>query len=312
MATASQIIAFALQQKGKPYVFNTAGPDTFDCSGFIHYVLKSCGVPNTRTSVEGYWTQSTLFDKVSYPIPGHLVFFQNTYKQGPSHMGILINETEFIHASDETTGVIVSKVGNVYWNQHFLGYGKLKAVESGPTTRFIDVPTTHWGYKQIEYMAANGIMNGYGNGYFGEGDGVPREQLAAFLYRILKPADTTANPYGDIGGSSFQKEICALTKLGIFNPDSNGNFNPYRIATRAEMAVVLTKGFNLQIKANYEFVDMTGHWANSFVKAVYSNGVAGGIGDRKYGPDLQVTRAQAAVFLYNAIFVDPNFVPQPI
>jgi len=273
MATASQIISFALSQKGKPYVFNTAGPDTFDCSGFIHYVLKSCGVPNTRTSVAGYWSQATLFDKISYPIPGHLVFFKDTYITGPSHMGILINENEFIHASDETTGVIVSKVGNVYWNQHFLGYGKLKAVSIEDPTRFADVPKSHWGYNAIEYLAANGLMNGYGDGYFGVNDGMTREQIAAVIYRIIKPADSSYNPFNDIGGSPFQKEIRALTARGVFSVGEDGKFNPSRIATRAEVATIVAKAWGFSKKADYEFLDMPGHWANEYVKALYSNGI---------------------------------------
>lgn len=311
MPTTSQIISFALQQKGKPYVDAAAGPDAFDCSGFVHYVLKSCGIPNTRTSVAGYWNNGTFFDKVSYPTPGHLVFFQNTYKPGPSHMGILINENEFIHASDSTTGVIVSKVNSTYWNKYFLGYGTLKNVSSD-NSRFVDVPKSHWAYTAVEYLAVNGYMNGYGNGYFGLGDGINREQLASVVYRVIKPEDSGYNPFNDIDGSSFQPAIRALAKLGVFTPDENGRFNPTRIATRAEVATVIAKAFGFRVKANYEFIDMAGHWANEHVKALYSNGIVSGAGDRMFHPYDVAGREQVAVMVYKAIHVDPNFYPQPI
>lgn len=311
MTTASQIISFALQQKAKPYVFGASGPNAFDCSGFIHYVLKNCGIPNTRTSVAGYWTQASLFDKVDRPIPGHLVFFENTYQPGPSHMGILISETEFIHASDSTTGVIVSKVGSVYWSKYFLGYGKLKAV-SADDSRFIDVPKTHWGYTAIEYLASNSLMNGYGDGYFGVDDGMTREQIAAVIYRIIKPADSSYNPFNDIGASPFQKEIRALTAHGVFSVGADGKFNPTRIATRAEVATIVAKAWGFSKKADYEFLDMSGHWANEHVKVLYSNGIVSGSGDRMFHPDDVSTRGACASMFYKAIFANPNFVPQPI
>uniref|UniRef100_UPI0020CF8721 S-layer homology domain-containing protein n=1 Tax=Bacillus thuringiensis TaxID=1428 RepID=UPI0020CF8721 len=127
---------------------------------------------------------------------------------------------------------------------------------------FKDVPRSHWAYSEISYMVQKKIMNGYGNEYFGPADNVTREQLAAFLYRTLKPADTNENPFTDIKGNSFEKEIKALTKMGIFSVDQERKFNPKDTATRAQIATVLTKAFNLKAKANYEFNDMKGHWAN--------------------------------------------------
>ncbi|MEK4695524.1 S-layer homology domain-containing protein [Bacillus sp. FSL M8-0063] len=177
---------------------------------------------------------------------------------------------------------------------------------------FLDVPKTHWAYEQIMYMAGNKIMSGYGNGYFGAQDNITREQLAAFLYRYLKPRDTNENPYKDIGDNPFKKEILALTKSGIFSVNTEKKFNPKNTATRAEIAAVLTKAFNLKIKANYEFNDMKGHWANEYVKALYSNGIASGTGNKNFSPGANVTREQMAVFLYRAINLDSSFVPPAI
>ncbi|MGE8016709.1 S-layer homology domain-containing protein [Bacillus mycoides] len=178
--------------------------------------------------------------------------------------------------------------------------------------KFQDVPRSHWAYSEIAYMAQQKIMNGYGNEYFGPADNVTREQLAAFLYRILKPADSNENPYTDIKGNSFEKEITTLTKMGIFSVNQERKFNPKNTATRAEIATVLTKAFNLKAKANYEFNDMKGHWANEYVKALYTNGIANGTGNKNFSPDAKVTREQMAMFLYRAINLDPDFKPSPI
>ncbi|KGM99479.1 N-acetylmuramoyl-L-alanine amidase, partial [Clostridium haemolyticum NCTC 8350] len=78
-APAPGVIGKAQQYLGLPYVWGSASPSNggFDCSGFISYVF---GVG--RQDVNGYWHSVS---KVSSPQPGDLVFFQNTYKNCPSH-----------------------------------------------------------------------------------------------------------------------------------------------------------------------------------------------------------------------------------
>jgi N-acetylmuramoyl-L-alanine amidase len=118
--SATSIINFAKQQLGKPYVFGASGPSKFDCSGFIHYVFKNNGYNISRTSVAGYWSQ---VQRLNSPQPGDLIFFQNTYKAGPSHMGIVIGDGKFIHASS-SKGVMISDINSSYYKKHFLGYGR--------------------------------------------------------------------------------------------------------------------------------------------------------------------------------------------
>lgn len=57
---------------------------------------------------------------------------------------------------------------------------------------------------------------------------------------------------------------------------------------------------------------MKGHWANEYVKALYSNGIASGTGGKNFSPYASVTREQMAMFLYRAINLNPNFMPNPI
>ncbi|MFX3658617.1 MAG: NlpC/P60 family protein [Ectobacillus sp.] len=108
------VVAKAAQYLGVPYVFGGASPSGFDCSGFISYVYGKA-----RTNVEGYWASVT---KISEPQPGDLVFFQNTYKPGPSHIGIYVGNNTMIHASDK--GIAYSNLGSSYNRAHFLGYGR--------------------------------------------------------------------------------------------------------------------------------------------------------------------------------------------
>ncbi|EJR60838.1 hypothetical protein IIO_03172 [Bacillus cereus VD115] len=117
----SSIAGFARSLNGSPY--RTAGttPAGFDCSGFIHYVLNQTGHKGARQTVAGYWSSKT---KTSNPQPGDLVYFQNTYKSGPSHMGVYLGNGQFISAETDATGVRISSVSNSYWSKHILGYTK--------------------------------------------------------------------------------------------------------------------------------------------------------------------------------------------
>ncbi|RKI19241.1 S-layer homology domain-containing protein [Bacillus thuringiensis] len=171
----------------------------------------------------------------------------------------------------------------------------------GNSLSFIDVPKTHWAYKEMMYMAENKIITGYGNGYFGAADPIIREHLAAFLYRYLKPQDSTNNPFVDIGDSNFKKEILALTTRGVFSVNAEKQFNPKNNMTRAEMAAVLVRTFDLKPQGNVEFTDMKGHWANEYVKILASNNITNGTGDGNFNPNGLVTREQFSVFLYRAI-----------
>ncbi|HDR7712173.1 TPA: C40 family peptidase [Bacillus cereus] len=110
------VIGKAKQYLGKPYVWGSASPSNggFDCSGFISYIF---GVG--RQDVAGYWNSVS---KVGSPQPGDLVFFQGTYKPGPSHIGIYVGNGQMIHASDK--GIAYGDINSSYNKKHFLGYGR--------------------------------------------------------------------------------------------------------------------------------------------------------------------------------------------
>ncbi|KOS27037.1 S-layer protein [Bacillus anthracis] len=188
--------------------------------------------------------------------------------------------------------------------------GEVKAEEITPQTNhtgvFKDVPKGHWSYEAIKDLADKKIIFGYGNGKFGFGDNVTREQVAALMYRDfnLTEEKNYKNPYKDISEEStmFPKEILALTEMGIFKGDEKGKFRPKDSLTRAEMAQILTKAFNLKAKSKHTFKDVPKNsWAKNAISAVQSNDITAGTGEGKFAPNMDVTREQYAQFLYNAI-----------
>ncbi|PEU09753.1 MULTISPECIES: S-layer homology domain-containing protein [unclassified Bacillus (in: firmicutes)] len=172
---------------------------------------------------------------------------------------------------------------------------------------FTDVPKGHWSSEAIQELADWGIIAGYGNGMFGFEDNVTREQVAALIYRTfgIEEQDEYENPYGDIvdeNSTMFLEEILALTELGIFTGDDYGNFRPKDTLTRAEMAQIITRAFDLEVKGIPGFKDVPkGFWAYNAINAVGSNDIAQGVGEGNFAPDMKVTREQYAQFLYKAI-----------
>lgn len=116
-ADIQKVISAAKSVIGTPYKWGGTSPGGFDCSGFIYYAFNKGGKSMSRTSAEGYYSRSYY---VNNPQPGDLVFFENTYKKGISHLGIYVGNNEFIHA--DNSGVRITNLNNSYYKQHFEGF----------------------------------------------------------------------------------------------------------------------------------------------------------------------------------------------
>ena len=115
-ATRQAIVDDAKRFLGTPYVWGGSTPNGFDCSGFVQYVLNRHGITLPRTT-ELQYKVGTYVAK-SDLIPGDLVFLQNTYRAGVSHVGIYIGDGKMIHASS-SKGVTISDLHNSYYTQHY-------------------------------------------------------------------------------------------------------------------------------------------------------------------------------------------------
>ena len=103
-----------------PYVWGGNGPTSFDCSGFVSWVLTNSGVCNTgKLGAQGLYNIST---PVSSPQPGDLVFFVGTYDTpGVSHVGIYVGNSMMIHCGDP---ISYSNLNSSYWQAHFYAYAR--------------------------------------------------------------------------------------------------------------------------------------------------------------------------------------------
>lgn len=111
---ATKMIASAQKLIGIPYVWGGSTLSGFDCSGFVYYVANQAGMKIARYSAEGFYDRTYYVDT---PKPGDIVFFENTYKKGISHLGIYLGNNQFIHAND--SGVMISNLQSPYYQAHF-------------------------------------------------------------------------------------------------------------------------------------------------------------------------------------------------
>lgn len=117
-STQKHIIENAKKLLGTPYVWGGTTPNGFDCSGYVQYVFNQSGIKLPRTTTEQYKI-GTYVPKSSLQ-PGDLVFLQNTYRAGVSHVGIYVGDGKMIHASS-SKGVVISDLSSSYYTQHYYG-----------------------------------------------------------------------------------------------------------------------------------------------------------------------------------------------
>ena len=117
------IIAEAEKYLGYPYVWGGSSPSTsFDCSGFVCWVLNHSGWNVGRTTAQGLCNFCTPV-RYSDAKPGDLVFFMGTYDTPEvSHVGIYVGNDMMIHCGDP---ISYSNLNSAYWQEHLYCYGRL-------------------------------------------------------------------------------------------------------------------------------------------------------------------------------------------
>jgi cell wall-associated NlpC family hydrolase len=120
--TSFNAAEYAKKFLGTPYLWGGNADSTrgYDCAGFVQKVMQDI----SGTPFAGPGALEAQYDSGGHPskselIPGDLVFFQGTYKQGLSHVGIYLGKNQFIHAPKENDVVKISSLDEPYWVEHY-------------------------------------------------------------------------------------------------------------------------------------------------------------------------------------------------
>ena len=121
--TFAALIEEAEKYLNYPYVWGGSSPATsFDCSGFVSYVLTNSGLVNTgRLGAQGLYNVCTPVPR-SNAKPGDLIFFTGTYDTpGVSHVGIYVGDNVMLHCGDP---IQYTSISSSYWQSHFYAFGR--------------------------------------------------------------------------------------------------------------------------------------------------------------------------------------------
>jgi len=120
---ARDILKTAKAYLGTRYRFGGNSTKGTDCSGFTQLVFRRHGIRLPHSSA----LQAQLGEfilRARKLTPGDLVFFE-TYRKGPSHVGIYLGENRFIHASSGQRKVTITRINSSYYGKRYLGGKRL-------------------------------------------------------------------------------------------------------------------------------------------------------------------------------------------
>ncbi len=174
-----------------------------------------------------------------------------------------------------------------------------------PITKFTDVPDNHFAEKGIYYLAERDIIKGIGQGRFGVGIGLTRVQAVLMINRATNVAEENRSDPGftDVPKTHpYYNAIAAAVAEGYFEGTSQTKFEPDRILTRSEMAVVLQRVYNFPAPSSkHPFTDVKNEWFADSVAQLYASGITNGATATEFKPNATITREQFAVFLARAM-----------
>lgn len=181
--------------------------------------------------------------------------------------------------------------------------------------RFVDVPESHWAYEAVMCMADHGILLGRGDGTFGPEDVVTREEFAAMMVRALKletvsPAEPTFIDVPRWHWAYGYVEAAKNYLTGWRLSDGSWRYKPTENAVREDMAVALVKAKKLDnvsyddSKLDVLFSDAASisKSCRKYVAIAIDKGLMTAYGNI-FNPQGVLTRAQAAILIYNASIV---------
>ena len=173
---------------------------------------------------------------------------------------------------------------------------------------FSDLESVPWAKEAIEALAAKGVIRGPGDGTFRPDNKVTRAEILKMLMMAFGFVDKNAvSTFSDVKeGMWYYEAVATAEKLGIVKGKGDGSFGVNEYITRQDMAVMVYRvslilDMNLGTgSSEVRFVDKNdiSAYALEAVAAMQEKGIINGIGDNRFAPKNNATRAEAAVIIY--------------
>ncbi len=174
----------------------------------------------------------------------------------------------------------------------------LKATTTAP--KISDLRSTKWYDRYITYLYHEAVMTGFEDGTIRPETNITRGEAAILIGQSLglngtQRATTFKDVTVNVSSSGY---IQSLADAGITNGFGDGTFRPAQLVTRAEMAILISKAYQIETAAKSELKDITANIAGyEYINGVTAAGIAGGYEDGTFRPHTHMNRAQFATFL---------------
>ncbi|WP_163969595.1 GLUG motif-containing protein [Oceanobacillus halotolerans] len=192
--------------------------------------------------------------------------------------------------------------------------GDYPLLREEPFTLITDVDPNYWGRDHITEAVERDVVDGApdpnndGKFLFKPRKDISRAEMVIILVNALGvnlDVDTTTfNDNDDIPHWAIQ-HVAKAQELGIVEGDQDGNFNPGQLISRAGIATMVQRAYNLDATSSgdigFEDEDDIPSWAKESVTAVYDYGLMEGQGSNKFAPKATAKRVEAAVTVLRAL-----------
>ncbi|GIP35391.1 S8 family serine peptidase [Paenibacillus sp. J2TS4] len=166
----------------------------------------------------------------------------------------------------------------------------------------------HWAEHQVKQASVLGMVDGYPDGSFKPDRAVSRVEFVVMVARTLKLEGTghklAFTDLDELGAWSHQA-VARAVEAGIIEGYDDGSFRLNAPISRAEMAVIIARGFELvaptEPTPGFADKDAVPEWARAAVDAVQKQGIMNGRGGNLFFPEAEATRAEAVVVLMRAL-----------
>ena len=171
---------------------------------------------------------------------------------------------------------------------------------------FVDVTKSAYYYDAVLWAKEKGVTGGTDATHFSPEEACTRAQIVTFLWRAAgSPEAKSAESFSDVAADAYYaKAVAWAVEKGITTGTGEGKFSPEDTCTRAQGVTFLFRALGAQDKeaASTGFQDVpAGSYYEKAVAWAVEKGITEGVGDQRFAPDENCTRAQIVTFLYRAM-----------
>ena len=141
---------------------------------------------------------------------------------------------------------------------------------------------------------------------------ITRAEVATIFFRMLTDESrneywSQSNDFTDVAADAwYNNAISTMTNAGILDGYEDGSFHPNGYITRAEFATIAVRFFDLSYQGEDLFPDIDGHWAQDYINQAADAGIIEGYPDGTFGPQKQITRAEAVTMVNRTLDRHPD------